>query len=395
PYKNKDFWDIDKDPLVLRDFIMRYVNSNNRQSSPKYLYGESYSGIRTPILANRMEEAGTAQFEPDPTGLPPVVLSGFVLNSPILDYGSNCGMLGPYRCNGFIPSYAIMADYYGLTKTRGTVSLADYAEAMRKFIDEKYEPAIQAKLKGQTSWDAYRQTAEGVQTLADLAANTGDLAQIITQTTTTGGGGRGGAGTITTTKLTWTQWWEAGVSRNPMVYLDTVRPRYAYANYNIYDARMSTTNTAIDPSAYYDAAFPAGLQEQLTQDFDYHNGSHYSVAADQNQSGNLFSSWNYTRANSAYRPRSSLTDLTNALTYDPALKTLVVHGYTDFATPFHQTDLDLKGIGLQDRVPVKLYEGGHMMYFTQPSRQPLKSDLDAFYDAPPYGSPPPPVVATQ
>ncbi|MGH6861874.1 MAG: hypothetical protein ACRECY_16615, partial [Phyllobacterium sp.] len=39
PYKNKDFWDIDKDPLVLRDFIMRYVNSNNRQSSPKYLYG--------------------------------------------------------------------------------------------------------------------------------------------------------------------------------------------------------------------------------------------------------------------------------------------------------------------------------------------------------------------
>ncbi|MGH6860126.1 MAG: hypothetical protein ACRECY_07715, partial [Phyllobacterium sp.] len=145
----------------------------------------------------------------------------------------------------------------------------------------------------------------------------------------------------------------------------------------------------------YDAALLAGLLEQLPQDFDYHvqNGADYSMAADQSQPGNLFSSWNYTRANSTYRPRSSLTDLTNALAYDPALKTLVLHGYTDLRTPFHQSELDLKGIGLQDRVPVKLYEGGHMTYFTQPSRQLLKSDLDAFYDAPPYGSPP--VVATQ
>ncbi|WP_457299872.1 S10 family serine carboxypeptidase-like protein, partial [Phyllobacterium sp. P5_D12] len=42
PNKNDDFWGVDDDASVLADFIIQYINANQRQESPKYLYGVSY-----------------------------------------------------------------------------------------------------------------------------------------------------------------------------------------------------------------------------------------------------------------------------------------------------------------------------------------------------------------
>src|SRR5579872_1067092 len=127
PNTNQTFWGVDVDAQVVVDFITRYINVYNRQSSPKYLYGESYGGIRTPIVANLLEQAGTANYLPEPQDWDhrsgdgdhrsgdswshsPRVLDGVFLGSPVLDYGTNCTLDGP-NCNSFIQNTAMVEDY--------------------------------------------------------------------------------------------------------------------------------------------------------------------------------------------------------------------------------------------------------------------------------------------
>ncbi|QND54098.1 hypothetical protein HB779_06625 [Phyllobacterium sp. 628] len=141
PHKNKDFWGMDADAAVIRDFITSYINRNKRQNSPKYLYGESYSGIRTPIVANLLEQAGITEYEQDASVQKPIVLSGIVLNSPILDFNSNCVQDTSASCAGSLPTFGLVADYYKKGATRGKASIAEYAEVLRKFVKEKHNAA--------------------------------------------------------------------------------------------------------------------------------------------------------------------------------------------------------------------------------------------------------------
>src|SRR5258706_558888 len=94
PFTNQSFWGVDKDAAVFRDFVVRYIAANNRQASPKFLFGESYGGPRTAVLAHLLESAGVA-------------LTGLVLQSPALDYNSNCAIpAGSISCARYPPSYA-------------------------------------------------------------------------------------------------------------------------------------------------------------------------------------------------------------------------------------------------------------------------------------------------
>jgi carboxypeptidase C (cathepsin A) len=98
PYTNQSFWGVDADAALFRDFVRRWLAQNGREAAPKYLYGESYGGPRTAVLASLLETAG-------------VRLAGVVLQSPALDYNGNCGLDDgtPTDCRGFLPSYGAAA----------------------------------------------------------------------------------------------------------------------------------------------------------------------------------------------------------------------------------------------------------------------------------------------
>ena len=83
--------------------------------------GESYGGIRTPIVADILLKAGTGAFAPDISGKPTKVLNGIILNSPILDYTQDCGFneersvkTASVTCSGYFPSYAMTANFFNL-----------------------------------------------------------------------------------------------------------------------------------------------------------------------------------------------------------------------------------------------------------------------------------------
>ncbi|HEY5801576.1 MAG TPA: peptidase S10, partial [Burkholderiaceae bacterium] len=101
PRTNADFWGVDSDAAAFRDFVRRYVAANNRQASPLYLFGESYGGPRAAIMANLLESAG-------------VRVTGVMLQSPAINYNSNCGVFNPGQvsCEGYLPSYAAVSAYH-------------------------------------------------------------------------------------------------------------------------------------------------------------------------------------------------------------------------------------------------------------------------------------------
>ncbi len=78
-------------------------------------------------------------------------------------------------------------------------------------------------------------------------------------------------------------------------------------------------------------------------------------------------------------------DLAEALIKDANLKVLVLNGYYDLATPFSATEYVMSHLGVPaavgQRVSMKYYEAGHMMYVNPASIAKMKRDIDAFMDA--------------
>jgi carboxypeptidase C (cathepsin A) len=77
-------------------------------------------------------------------------------------------------------------------------------------------------------------------------------------------------------------------------------------------------------------------------------------------------------------------DLRILLGLDRSFRVLIAHGYSDLVTPFSDTRylLDhMPPLGPPDRVSLKLYRGGHMIYLVPQSRVAFSNDAAAFYRA--------------
>lgn len=348
PHKNQDFWSTDADAGIFRDFITAYINRYNRQSSPKYLFGESYSGIRTPIVADLLVQAGTSNYAPDPSGAKPIVLSGMVLQSPILDYGYLSTQADARE--GFFPTVGMVVDFYGKSTARGVMTEPQYADYLRNFTTAQYAPGLAASNFPPA-------------TISQLSAITGLPAS--------------------TQMKDW-----LAIDPNGLLFNSVASAIYpnaaASAQFNAYDGRISTTaNIKYDISSYENAGFYGAIKPLLLDQFGYRNQDPTQIYG----SDIAFNFWNWNAPHRGSTNPSSVPDLAETLTLDPSVKVLVIHGYHDGVTPFFQTELDLQhggvwpAAGQTPRITVKEYDGGHMAYLTEASRDPMRADLRQFYNA--------------
>jgi carboxypeptidase C (cathepsin A) len=355
---DKDFWGVDTDAKVMRDFITRYVNVNNRQGSPKYLYGESYGGgIRVPVLTKLLLDAGTSNYEEDKSGKP-VVLTGSVFHSPILDNGSNCIDNKNAHCAGFFPTYAMTADAFKQSTARGDRSITDYMQEVRKFAKETNLPDT-GKVFDKT-FSAFSKTDEGKAYIKELERFTG-LSGV----------------------------WSAGINLKPSGFMAKLKDGYTF---NTYDLRMTVYGSVNYEFSYMeDNAFHARIKTYLPSYFNYKNGSYYVASASQTTTN-----WAWDWSSRGEKTKTNtLGDITQALNYAPGLKLMVTHGYFDGRTPTFQTELDLDktvkingaDVNLLQRIPLHNFEGGHMMYYVESELPKLKQTIMDFIDAPPYTPP--------
>ncbi|CAN7164735.1 hypothetical protein LJR231_000212 [Phyllobacterium sp. LjRoot231] len=178
PHRNSNFWGIDSDAKVLRDFITRYININNRQSSPKYIYGVSYGGIRAPIIGRLLIESGTRDYVADPSNQPANILSGLVLNSPMLDYKTDCYFPG-VSCGGALPTYAMVADFHKRSTERNGLPIATFLAGVRTFagdFNKLYNSVfggVSLKTPDRSGWEAFLKKPEAAGFLNKLFQLTG------------------------------------------------------------------------------------------------------------------------------------------------------------------------------------------------------------------------------
>ena len=324
PFNNLSFWGVDKDAELFRDFIVRYLQVNNRTASPKFLFGESYGGPRTAVLARRLQDAG-------------VLMDGLVLQAPAMDYNSNCGVSDAPRasCAAYFPSYAAVGAYHGLTTPVPTDAQAWSNETVL-FTDNSYAPAVQAFLSNSTP------TA----TLFTSLANYSGLP--VSQ-------------------------WQAQFNMGPDRYRSQLLSNQIIGRY---DGRMKATlGTTLasegDPSNTWVAnSFSTVNGTYLRDTLLYRNSSTYVMLS------NAIQYWDFSHG--GLELPDTIPDLGAALAQNPRMRVLAINGYHDLATPYHVTENDLARLG-NPRVKVRNYAGGHMTYLDDGSRPAQRAELVAFY----------------
>ena len=327
PFSNRSFWGVDADAALFRDFIVRWLAVHQRAASPKFLYGESYGGPRTAVLARLLQDAG-------------VPLDGLVLQSPALDYHSNCGVTGSGSCQGNLPTYAAIGAWHGLARP-APADIDAYLSDLRGFAATRYAPAVDAWLLG---------TPPPV-----------DLPPLLAGFTGIGEG-----------------LWSTQFNLGPGAFQNNL---FADRITGRYDGRMTAPRGSAlasegDPSStYIGASFAGAIGPYLRNTLRYSNGSTYVLLS------NAIAEWDFSHAGRSLP--DTVPDLAAALVQNPALRVLALSGHHDLATPFRVTELDLARLGTEPRVQVRNYPGGHMSYLDDATRMRQKADLAAFYGATP------------
>jgi carboxypeptidase C (cathepsin A) len=328
PQTNQSFWGVDADAIAFRDFVLRYLAVNNRGASPTFLFGESYGTTRSAVLASLLETAG-------------IRLNGVVLQSSILNYNTNCGVVPDtlVSCAGYIPTYGAVGAYYNLDNPNpADAVLPDFVAQVRALTTSSYDPAIAQFL---------------LMAIEPSAA-------LLTQLSNTTGIPTSG--------------WRAKFNLDPGFYQTNLLSGMLIG---LYDARVSAPvgsplASEGDPSStLITSSFTTTIGSYLASELQYTNPSTYTALS------NAIATWNF--AHDGLALPDVIPDLATAMAENPKLQVLALNGYHDLVTPFFQTERDLTRLGTNPNVQKTFYRGGHMTYLDDRSRALEKADLVQFY----------------
>jgi carboxypeptidase C (cathepsin A) len=336
----RTFWSVDADADAFARAILEYLAQNDRWSSPKFLMGESYGTARSAVLANLLQERGVA-------------LNGVVLLSSFLNYGM---LQSGYDRDAiaFLPTYAAVGWFYHLTAA-SKAGLAEHVEQARAFAEGPYAAALDR--------GALLDPATRTQIARRMAELTGLSEQFIVNSNLR----------VDITSFRKELLRDKGVSigRDDARYLGV-------------DSRAAGEAPDFDAShtAIYDAYFNS-FQRYLAADLGYRSPLPYLVAA------YAFSDfkWDNTHLAPDGTPQPVLNatlDLAAAMRANRDLKVLSLNGYYDLATPFANTEYDLRHMmlppTLTGNISYAYYPSGHMAYLDPAVRRSMHADIASFID---------------
>jgi carboxypeptidase C (cathepsin A) len=325
----KHFYNVRADADAMAKAIALYVLHNNRDASPKYLFGESYGGLRAAKTARALQhDQGMG-------------VAGIIMLSPLLEGSMTFGDSGSAlraalqlpslaaaeleRKNAFNPAALAAAEKFAMTDYLTTLAGAPPQGDAGKAFYERV-----AKMTGMSVEDVTQ--ARGF--VADiyvkrLRANDGKIVSY-----------------YDTTFAVDDPFPELRSSRGADPILDGITRAYggAMAAYARNELGFKTEMTYI-------------LLGDVSREWDW-QGGRGQVSTDD--------------------------DLRTLLSFDPSFHLMIAHGYSDMVTPFGMTRYilnHLPQIGAPGRAELKLYRGGHMIYINPESRKAFSADAAAFYRA--------------
>jgi carboxypeptidase C (cathepsin A) len=340
------FYGIDEDAGAFAQFIVTYLNRNDRWNSPKFLMGESYGTFRSAVLGNVLQKRYAVQ------------LNGIVLISSILDLGSTSPRPGddrPYV--NFLPSYAAVAWYHKALKHRPR-ALESFLEEARTFAAGDYAAAL---FKG-----ANLPTAEKSAVAKRMAHFTGLGENYLIRADLRVSLGQ----------------FNAELMRAKGLTSGRIDARFAGYTFN-----PLTENSEGDP--FNDAvsgAFSAAVNQYTRNDLKFGQAMEYL-------NSRRGTGWNYTRTASEGKGGGGVgrpanpnvqADLAKTMIANPKMLVMVENGYFDMATPFFPTEYTFTHLGihadLQKNIKLNYYHAGHMMYLRDEDRVAQRANIIDFID---------------
>ena len=339
----KDFWGVDQDAASVSDFIVRFLNESGRWSSPKYILGESYGGMRSGAVAYVLLDRHH------------VALNGVILVSPYMDVAAgNADMPLDLAYVNFLPTYAATAWYHKAIPNRPD-DLRAFLRDAEAFTHNVYAPVL---LKGSKATPAERKAV-----LEGLARYTGVSAAY---------------------------WDKANLRMNESRFLQELLRDRGLVVGRI-DTRYAGGNlSSIAETMRYDP-YAAAVAPAIVATFNDYYRNELKVQSDREYllSGGLYSKWD-----DRHRPpgadipvpvANTGIDLAHAMVRNPKMKVMVLQGYFDLACPYGTVDYFIDHLDVPEdvrrNISIEYYEAGHMMYVHPASMVKFKKDLAGFIDA--------------
>ncbi len=326
----KAYYGVDKDADAMTDFVRLYLTRNGRSLAPVYLAGESYGGFRAVLMAERLLSSG-------------LQVKGAVLISPALEFSVLRGddrMLLPLSLD--LPSIA--ASHFEIAG--GPDASFEGLREVEEFARTTYLLHLAAGYKRDDA------------VIAALARFTGLPLDIIARQ----------HGRVRTRLFSLEYQKATGRALSP--YDGSVSAPIPRPGENVYfDPILEKAATVLAP------AMSAYVRDELGFKTDL---PYWLLNRD------IAGNWDFGTKPNRQGYAGALDKLQDARTQNPALKILIAHGYTDLVTPYAVSQFlveQLEPIETAAPIGVRVYRGGHMMYFRAGSRRELRNDSAALYAA--------------
>ncbi len=330
--KKNSYHGLEGDIESVGNFIRLWLTQNQRWSSPKYLLGESYGGVRAAGLSEHLQKRYGMS------------LNGVVLLSSLLDFRTLIASQGDYLSNQvYLPVMTAVAHHHG--KIEGDRD--ELYQAARDYANTEFALALQ---------EGALLSPEKLDTVSNrLAELTGVPAKIWKETNL---------------RLSPTRF-RRELLREEGLVLGRFDARVAWpaqdtsGNYPSYDPSYSVAL----------GAFSTSMQAYLSEDLGLTDiNTSYRILTQKVRP------WSWNSSNSVVNLTGRLQ---SAMTDNPQLRILVMGGYTDFATPPTGIGYSLNQLvslpeSSRDRISYTYYEAGHMFYLNEPDLAKMRTDLLEF-----------------
>lgn len=334
---DKKFHGVDADVKSVGDFIRLYITRNARWDSPKFLIGASYGSIRAVELVNYLYD----QFN--------MAVNGAMLISSALNFQSIDPEVGsndlPFSL--FLPSYATVAWYHQKLAPALQADLQKTIEQVNAFASTEYVQALFAGNK--LTPEIRKNIAEKLSFFTGLPVATIEAFNL---------------------RIKPSQFMKELLRKENKII-------------GRFDARLTggaltENSTHIDYDPSIDAifsAFTATFNQYVREDLKWAKDDEYRVLA------NVFP-WTYSKDGNRYY--ATIPTLREIMIRIPPLSIFVASGYFDLATPFYSIKYNFDHLNvpgnLSNRLFMKNYSGGHMMYTDPQSLSALSHDLHEFIE---------------
>ncbi|NJK99026.1 MAG: hypothetical protein HC910_00150 [Spirulinaceae cyanobacterium SM2_1_0] len=324
PNQAKRHFDLRGDAQLIGEFVRQYLQQTEQVDAPVYLAGESYGGTRAVLLAAEQAQSGDLN------------LKGLILISPVLDYQFlDPRASGNLKLTLTLPTLAATARYHDRLPVPPAGGWEPWLANVESWAIRSYLPAL---VQGDRLAPAPRRAIA-----RQLSRYTGLPAR----------------------------WFD---ERDLRLTSERFRQRLlAGRQLDRWDSRL--TYTTISPSERLEQAMLTAWSDYAAENLGI-DGEYVIFSRPVNQQWQ----WDNLPFNLDLAPK-----LGDTLRRQSELRVFAAAGYYDLVVPFAAVHYSLNRLGLpdgeSDRVQLRYYAAGHMVYLPASERQRLQTEVATFVQA--------------